>query len=335
MNTHQTGGKFIAKGSFGCVHYPHIQCVGMRNVPKTVGKVFFDDRDMQEELQTSLSVQKTIDPNNEFTIPLIAHCRIKALRNSDEFEKCVLPADRKTTLDYQQLLYPHAGVSVFHIITKDYKSQSTINKHFLKIFRALHNIIDGLIALNRHRYVHQDIKLDNIMMKNNKLFLIDFGIAQPENMIFHQSNLYGTLTADQVYYPPEFKAFTKKYKTYTDFHAWFLQSWKDDIELYDILQNIHASTYDTDMQKVFKMTKRHISEQAQKIDTFSLGIELLELLIICRVPKTISSRNKKMITFVELYIDLVRGMTRIDPKERWTVSQVKNKYNLIIEFLDK
>ncbi len=172
-------------------------------------------------------------------------------------------------------------------------------------------------------------------MNRGKLYMIDFGIAQHETTFYNLKTNNGTLSADQVYYPPEFKAFIKNHKSFQEFHSDFLHSWKDDGDLYKVLKNIHVATYEQDMHDTFKMTRRAIQNQASKADTFSLGIDLLELLLICRIPQTISSRNKKMITFVNMYLDLVRGMTRLNPKERWLVAQVQQHYADTVKYLNE
>lgn len=327
------GGKFIASGSFGCVHYPHLQCSNGKNVPKAVGKLFFDPIDMEEEMKTAMHVQKVIDPQHKFTIPLVGKCQVKKFMERDQFKLCPTPYKNTNPQRYYQLLYPHAGKSVLSIIAKAYKSKSTLTNHFIKIVLCMQNIIDGLKTLNKHHYIHADIKLDNLMMKKGKLHLIDFGIAQHEATFYNPKTNYGTLSADQVYYPPEFKAFVNNFTSFQDFHSNFLQSWKNDGELYKVLKNIHVATYNQDMHDVYKMSRRSIQNQASKADTFSLGIELLELLLICRIPQDVSSRNKRMITFVNMYLDLVRGMTRLNPKERWSVSQVQQHYAKIVKQL--
>lgn len=331
----QSGGKFIASGSFGCVHYPHLQCLDGKVLPKSVGKVFFDHRDMDEELRTNVHVQKVIDPDNRFTIPLVGQCKVKKFLKSDQFDLCPTPQKDANPQHYYQLLYPHAGKSVFDIITKKYKSQSTLTKHFLEVFLGMHSILDGLEALNKHQYIHADIKLDNLMMKDKRLYLIDFGISQPERDFYSTQNIHGALSASQVYYPPEFKVFIKKHNSFDEFHNDFLMAWKYDQRLYDILKSIHADVYDDDMIHTFKMSRRAIQNHASKADTFSLGIELLELLLICRIPQTVSNRNKKMTIFIDMYLNLIKGMTRLDPKARLSVPEIKHQYKAIVKHLQR
>jgi hypothetical protein len=140
------------------------------------------------------------------------------------------------------------------------------------------------------------------------------------------------LSADQVYYPPEFKAFTKKHKSFEGFHNFYLETWKNDEWLFNVLKDIHRDTYDTDIKNVFKMTKRDILQQAHKTDTFSLGIELLELVLICRI-NTRSFATKNNAKFINMYFDLIRGMTRLDPMKRLSAEQVYQEYMSIISYM--
>ena len=59
----------------------------------------------------------------------------------------------------------------------------------------LNECIDILRHVHQHNVLHRDIKLDNFMIKDDKVFLIDFGFAytiDPEDEISHCENIIGS-----------------------------------------------------------------------------------------------------------------------------------------------
>jgi serine/threonine protein kinase len=60
-------------------------------------------------------------------------------------------------------------------------------------------IVNGFILLRKHNIFHEDIKPENIMIKNNLYKITDFGISQLAGNIEVSAIRKGTLT----YMPPE------------------------------------------------------------------------------------------------------------------------------------
>ena len=45
------------------------------------------------------------------------------------------------------------------------------------MFRYLEPLFIGLIELKKHKIIHQDLSLQNIIFKNNQCYMIDFGLS--------------------------------------------------------------------------------------------------------------------------------------------------------------
>lgn len=78
--------------------------------------------------------------------------------------------------------------------TKDYS--------FYEMIDFIYQMVENIIIMNRKGYVHRDIKPDNIIVNNNKYFLIDGGICKN---IFEDENLtmIGTPIGTKRYRAPE------------------------------------------------------------------------------------------------------------------------------------
>lgn len=205
--------KYIGKGSFGCVISPPI--IDSRYVLKTlvpytnrnnndVAKLFFKDRDFNDELKYSKIMQK-IDPENKFTVKVNGAHKISSecMKFSDSIMYCL---KRKindiSKAKFNQIIMENGGLP---LNTHIYYTISYAE--FLEMFK---NFISGMISLQQNNIVHRDIKPHNVLIDDKKktIKLIDFGLmcqhyrelydGKDENMIF----LRGAI--DYVYYPPEF-----------------------------------------------------------------------------------------------------------------------------------
>ena len=70
--------RYIAKGTYGCVIKPSIDCKDTsKTLEKTVTKLFSDRKTRDDEIKEN-EIIKEIDPNNDFTIQMISNCEISS-----------------------------------------------------------------------------------------------------------------------------------------------------------------------------------------------------------------------------------------------------------------
>jgi serine/threonine protein kinase len=171
----------IGRGSYGTVYKPPLipetNVMRTNEIPyicenyifeqrsKHVGKVFDDEQYCKNENNEML---KMPDEYKELTVKKICN----------EYSTVIIP--KTGALNYQ-IIYEDGGISLKNIIDNLNSENENFNKeNFKKNFKELFykfavNILQ--IMNNKNKYVHFDIKADNILYDGSKLLLIDFGIS--------------------------------------------------------------------------------------------------------------------------------------------------------------
>jgi serine/threonine protein kinase len=277
----------------------------------TVGKVFPDDRDFEEEKAKHIMIEKHVDPNHEFSVPIYETCRVKEFQPSNTAFKCgvLSSAARRTPRQpLSQIIYQYAGKDLQRIITTKRGSE----RQFKIMLKKMRPILIGLQKIHDYGYVHQDIKCGNLLWDHRakKMVMIDFGILTPINNIYNESNQY-VLSYDYPYYPPEFKLFVFN-KTYLQFYVKFLRNFKFHIEIakesVDYLQ-ILASHFKVDISGSLNDAFKHKCFDPSKVDLYSFGMVCLALYIWAGLHKVQEPTHPKVAA-------LITGLLHFDSEKR-------------------
>lgn len=230
--TLKKGGKFLGEGAYGCVYSPPVSCNDKnsnnfvkKNYPNSVGKVIHDIDNANDEIKLSEIFTK-IDPSGLHLVPLVGHCNIdkKQLLKADKNpEKCRIvkkktklpkmvkkfnPFAKKSKVELiPQLIYKYKGVALDTVL--DEKSHILPLSYYLT---GLLNIARGIELLQKHKYAHMDIKLDNILIANidngkEQMLLIDLGISDKLENVYKYNKSFHKLTHTSTHYPPEFQVY--------------------------------------------------------------------------------------------------------------------------------
>ena len=195
--------KFLGNGVYGCVvkpaieNNPHIDIYINQNFSKTnnntVGKIFKREKDFVRELKISKFVNK-IDPKSTFTVKMTSASKISKdiLKCNEKLRSCL---KLNNNFNYYQIAYEYGGVDLTHNFDLEYKQ-------FLNVFTKF---IKGMVLLSKIGYVHWDIKSDNVLIKKNKISLIDYGLMIKASELFNGE--YNLKNHD--YYPDEFRIAAK------------------------------------------------------------------------------------------------------------------------------
>ncbi len=322
----------IGEGNYGCVFKPYITCKNSnknlnknlnrnanKNTPiQKVGKIFADNLEFNNEKEIAKVISK-IDPFNEFTTPLYEDCNVNTFKNSNSADDCHL-INTKIQGQYYQLIYKYGGISLKEIL----KIPGSRSKFFI-LLSKLRPVLVGLEKLYKLKYIHQDIKPPNILFDTKKIYLIDFGIMTPTNEIYTSDNMY-VLRYNYPYYPPEYKLFVYKTNTFNTFYKNFLENFDFIFNIggqrADLLEKIkHILNIDIEKELYILYSKRFSNIYAtDKIDIYSLGIVLFELLIWADI------KDQKI-------IDFVKGMIEFDYTKRYTFKELIKKYDEITPYL--
>jgi hypothetical protein len=206
--------KFIGEGAFGCVFCPPINFLNINiiegfpyynssfqnyNNCEYIGKILStgvessDGRYTQDSYQSELQQIKKIkklDPNGDYT-PELIHANVynsEVLKdpylnnfnnyiNKDNYHKLIECLNKKININkFGYIISKNTGKTLeskYNSITPENNIENL--KNFLKNFCILLQFIKILYDKN---YLHLDIKMDNITIKeeeDGKLYLIDFG----------------------------------------------------------------------------------------------------------------------------------------------------------------
>ena len=189
------GGKAINSGSYGCVFNPPLKCLDktVPYNPNNISKLMYTE-DANTEMSEIKKVKEIVDkiPNNEkyFIVSSVTQCNPDKLSKEDlELfnSECALFTD--DDINDKNLNENLSKLSVINMLN----GGSTLNDFWKKLFskKNLFNkfftiannslivlLINGIIPLNSKRFIHNDIKADNLVMSSDHIVrIIDWGLA--------------------------------------------------------------------------------------------------------------------------------------------------------------
>lgn len=322
----------IGEGNYGCVFRPHVQCDGKK--PKynhAVGKVFVDQAYHDFEYQVNIDVIKKIDPDSSFTLPLYDACDIVQFQKKNAAADCTL-IDKGKVQRYHQLIYKDGGHSLKEIL----RAKGSVTK-LRSLVSKMRPILIGLHAIQKHGYVHQDIKPHNIMYDGKKLYIIDFGIMMKARNVYSPENMH-VLKYDYPYYPPEYKLYALRQsnlstfiaKVHSNFSFIFEIGGVQYHDLLNIINNDIGVVVKTELADAFiKRRKTDTRFSTEKIDLYSLGIVLLEMYLWSGLQNIQYKRDSKNKRFKDSLRQLIEGMIHFDVEKRFNTTEAIKAYDSI------
>jgi serine/threonine protein kinase len=248
--TKLVGGRFLSKGSFGCVIKPALPCPNStkkidlnKHISKLIGK--YNDK-IDNELTIS-NILNRADKNKKYFIPFVDNCQLKSIPNSrtniaqvkywgekaneyDLIDKRNYLDPTYCNVDFDlkpiNLIMQFGGYDLDKVI--NYKSRNIDNKVlpiireilFSNFKKYIKHLLLGLIIMHSNRIVNRDIKQKNIVLGLNKDFktlqvkYIDFGLSEflSTEYVRHYENIH--IRGTPVYIPPELFAVSTIYKNF-------------------------------------------------------------------------------------------------------------------------
>jgi hypothetical protein len=179
---------FVGSGESGNVYRPPVKCLNGNpefTYKKFVGKLFDNDTLAQREIKQYEFLEK-IDPYKIFTIQKVKHCSLR----SEEMTPELINKLKKLKKLYNhsinkrsgrkpytfQIIFPFGGEPFTTFVSRQIQN---INNESLieKILFPIMNLSFWIGQMNLKNYFHFDIKNDNVLYKENSLYLLDFGLA--------------------------------------------------------------------------------------------------------------------------------------------------------------
>ena len=313
-----TDPKYVNNGTYGCVMRPGVPCKrGRPNDSGTISKLFADKVSAAEEIILHNKIVNKIDPEGAFTIKLVDYCQIaNPSFRLHELGKCGNFSDKELQQhQFYQIIYEYGGYDL-DACTRKFK--------FEDLFRAMHRIFKGLITMEKHGYIHVDIKPPNIVYnpETQKMALIDFGMAMKSSELYVPENDY-IFDHPYPYYPPEFKAISAYYNETKSVLKNILKNWELDI----------TPRSDKEMNNFYSFiqsAQQHLNKKLpfNKVDVYMLGVTLHEIFHNCRKRNTAENNS-----FYAAVINLVDKMTYYDPRVRLSPTEAYAEYKKVLAMI--
>ena len=259
--------KLIASGSYGCVVIPPIN----KNITEVkkytnktkddIGKLFKAKGDSKKEalkeyLKYKESVENVLYYNK--IVPKIKGYNIIHRITDTQIHNCLFLDDFDE--DIHQLIYENAGITF-----KDYPYRKLTYKKLMKMLKTFLEYFNYYVESGR---IHNDISDNNIMIKNNRILLIDFGLETTKNTIFTKK--YNNFFKHKYrFFPPEYRLLYLKNRINTKENVKF--GFNNFKYLIDSDFNIMNKEY---ILKEIGSLLDNFSTDYKKIDVFALGVNL-------------------------------------------------------------
>ena len=326
----KNGGKYIYEGSYGCAFYPALPCA-QTGTRKGLGKLFNNKNDFKVEEKIQKFISK-IDPSHEATILYYGSCRVhlEDTNKSDEINKCNITNEYSVTKrSINQLMFKFGGDDLDKIVSSIKHNSKYANFYFDTFITTLLPVAKCILKIAYYGYLHSDIKPSNILYssKNNRMYLIDFGLLQTQQYLTQSGS---ALSFKYLYYPPEF----------TIMHSLRLGI-KDPLKLYNsILENFEFYDYEKYMNylefakyktklhafikyalhtPLEKLEEEFLSNYIKKLDVYSLGMTLVEIVYNMQIEFTFKLQNNALFNDFVQY--LVVNMIHPDPRYRLSADE--------------
>lgn len=337
-------GKFLYEGSYSCVYHPSPLCQRLieqikDTIPKNkeidtsidyIGKMILPQDSLKEWKNAKLLSK--IDPKQEYVIYPIRACENVPVRTST---KCHLIKKGQTI---HVLYVPYEPHTLMDYVIRQKKK--ILMKDWIPM---LYHLVQGLYLLHDHQMIHQDIKMNNVLVtKGNLLKWIDFGISMKSKDIFDVEKNALYLHTEYVFHPPEYRYFSRYYYINKKIekanlfaeHEWYMLHFaiKDinvrNIDLYQIFYDYN--TYKNEMEDLFKTLKGKSKDQIQdlftqhvdKVDVYGLGLMLLHVYPYIEVNKTEIS---------QLYFTMIKRMIQPNIFKRYTVRECLRDLQILLQ----
>lgn len=323
--------KYLGNGTYGCVLKPPLDCrKNMHHVhTKTthfVGKVFATKDVYETEKKSLIRIKTDVDPEGTFTLPLTNACQIRKPTardlDPDAPEGC-----RYFRGDEYQVVYPDGGMDL-HKYAEQYKDDP---KAFIKLFKMMANVMQGLVKLSKRRIVHSDIKPQNMLLNSRvkRVSLIDFGLMLDYDELY-RADMNSIKDANYMYFPLEFKLHVCKATTKEALLAAFNGSYNKSL--------FQAFNIDVDQELEAILATIEKGRYASKpimynrVDVFSMGMALADIMKTMRLLEGDPGSKADMLK-LELIKDLVHHMIRLDARQRWDPNRVYERYQTILRLI--
>lgn len=356
IKTKKKKSEFIGKGSFGCVFKPSIPCKkdlhkktknnktkvskilikkGKKNYSKKEFNINKTIRSIPNYKEWSYTWKKMCDPPSYENVKKLAEidtCLNKINKDKDDYNRssCMLIGE-------------YGGVSLSKYCMKIFKINSFKNKKsflkaFLKLFKLIEPLFKGCVELSKRKISHMDLTRGNIIVKDNKCYMIDFGLScRYSNIKNIKKRSLTQLNGSRIYdaYPLDFiYAFANKDDKQDEIDAFQDGIYRMNYDEYSYVhknifnrKNLEEDIYNN---LTSKYKKKKIIEN---LDTYSIGYLIPHLILEISEKYKISKKIlSKCMDYTEIqnHLALFKDMTEYDAINRIPIKEAYERYKSLL-----
>ena len=346
--------KFVAQGSYGCVHRPSLFC-DPPNHPDYRGKVskVMTTKNMNKELKEYVLIARA-DPKHDFYLGKPETCPLGiAPINVPPLEKCSIGKDiMKKPRDYSLILMKDGGQNwdEFADMMKNLPVNRENTERMEKFWVEARRMIYGVKAFIDNGIMHHDLKAQNIVYDEPTIRsnFIDFGLMEdmketekrchhneygyatfhwsyPFETILLNQNQFKQMATSSIKVRNKFiKDFVGAYRNTKDKRGAWVRLFFQEAGIDDngIRNNFLKMYQDFIMNKLPKLQyKQFIDLYFAKMDIYGLGLSLMYVL---------SRTHKFMPEFTKIASPLFLFMLYPDPTTRCPIDRLIQEYDRIM-----
>ena len=175
--------KLLAQGSYGCVYFPGYSCSGETKQPTYVSKLSRDDKPSKVEYNMGKRVKKIPNYRKHFII-IDKQCKLKKKKIEDIKEGCEFINKR----DYPSYVLLYSK----YLESKELADVLANNvTDYYKLIQMADSLFNRVTELYSVGIIHMDLHFGNVLVskKNERLYVIDFGLALDVNRFYKGGNI--------------------------------------------------------------------------------------------------------------------------------------------------
>ena len=252
-----TESKIIGQGTYGCVYKPGL----IKSTLYYITKIIFDLNSFNEEKHSFQNFSDIIDPTYSFTLEELIFANTSNKEHNE--------IDVNFLKEQCDVISNTNNLQKAKFINMEYGGETLDSTRNIDTNKLL-NFLIGIQKLINYGFVHNDIKGVNILINEEKMSLIDFGLMKHKTQIFRESF---HLKFNYIYYPPEYKIigflydFVNLNTKYVDFKYFMIQKY---LEVYSDTLTVYLKYYTT-KKETFNDHTIFLNEYIKLIDSLVTG----------------------------------------------------------------
>ena len=301
-NNKDKGAKLLASGSSSCVFYPNIPCKGTNDVvsKEKISKIVYgkkSDKYLNQEKKVN-NLIRVIKGFERWALIYDKYCKAPDYGNIfKNYDKDIVDCmddyyEDKFNTTNNMMIGTYGGITLDDYFVENIlknKSIKSIDKQMYILFKKMETLFIGLNELYKNKISHLDIKVNNIVLHDNKFKYIDFGLSSKlsDKKHFEERGL-SEFQGNRFYlwYPIEY-IYSYAKKTSLEYELSKITKRKH-FDKGDKIFKLFDIDFEESIKQIIKNRNPNQQQLNSMIDTYSVGILIPYLFTDFKITKFIS-----------------------------------------------